>query len=154
MTDYEKLVNAVTRAGFGILRTSGDWSIHDVSHKAKEDEERELQVVRRNVELELEVERLTKDSLPAKWRTMAKELLERAAEQFSNAGCNDMRWPNNWSEEERRLLAVAMVKDNTKRAEAEFNREDHETVDSMVNQEHGLTDWWVMLFLGDKLCGQ
>lgn len=54
----QKLRAAIVRAGFAVMETSGDWSIHDVSERGKAEEERSLEVATRNVELEIEIERL------------------------------------------------------------------------------------------------
>ena len=50
--DLAKLRDACTRAGFGIMETSGDWSLHDVSPRAKELDQQTLDVINKNVELE------------------------------------------------------------------------------------------------------
>lgn len=53
-----KLRDAVRRAGFAVCQTSGDWTIHDVSELGKAEEARTLEVVNRNVDLEVENQRL------------------------------------------------------------------------------------------------
>jgi len=57
--EVAKLRDAIRRAGFQVCQTSGDWTIHDVSEYGKAEEARSLEVATRNVELELQVERLT-----------------------------------------------------------------------------------------------
>lgn len=52
--ELQKLHAAVTKAGFGILQASGEWSIHDVSEEGKRSDEESLAVATRNVELEVD----------------------------------------------------------------------------------------------------
>ncbi len=47
-----KLRGAIERAGFAIMQTSGDWSIHDVSELAEAESRKTVEVINRNVELE------------------------------------------------------------------------------------------------------
>lgn len=49
------LRRAIKEAGFEILKASNGWSIHDVSKKAKYDEERTTAVIRENIDLILKV---------------------------------------------------------------------------------------------------
>lgn len=53
-----KLREAIRAAGFAVMQTSGEWSIHDVSERGKEEEARSLEVATRNVELEVAVAKL------------------------------------------------------------------------------------------------
>lgn len=50
-----------------------------------------------------------------KWLQLASCLLDMAAEEFGTRICNDWRWPKDWTEAERRELAVAMVADNVRK---------------------------------------
>ena len=50
--ERDKLRGAIRLAGFQVMETSGDWSIHDVSEQAKVDEERTAEVIVQNIELE------------------------------------------------------------------------------------------------------
>jgi len=58
--ERDKLRDAIRRAGFQVCQTSGDWTLHDVSEYGKKEEARSLEVATRNVDLELQVERLTR----------------------------------------------------------------------------------------------
>lgn len=53
--DVERLRSAIRRAGFAVMETSSDWSIHDISELAKNDEKRTAEIIIRNLELEAEV---------------------------------------------------------------------------------------------------
>jgi regulator of replication initiation timing len=59
-----KLRDAIKRAGFAVCQSAGDWTIHDVSEYAKAGEEKVAAVISRNIDLEVENERL-RDQLPA-----------------------------------------------------------------------------------------
>jgi DNA repair exonuclease SbcCD ATPase subunit len=59
--ERHKLRDAIQRAGFAVCETSGDWMIHDVSEHAKAEEEKVAAVINRNIDLELENERLRAD---------------------------------------------------------------------------------------------
>ena len=48
---YTKLRDACTRAGFGIMETSGQWSLHDVSPRAKELDQKTLDIINENCDL-------------------------------------------------------------------------------------------------------
>ena len=56
--ENKKLHEAIRDAGFEVMKTSGKWSIHDVSEKAKADEQQTAEVIAENIELEAEVARL------------------------------------------------------------------------------------------------
>lgn len=53
--EIANLRGAIKRAGFEVMQTSGDWSLYDVSEKAKAAEAKELEVVNANVELEVKI---------------------------------------------------------------------------------------------------
>jgi hypothetical protein len=55
-----KLRKAVRAAGFAVMQTSGDWSIHDVSEKAEHRCVEEDRIINENINLIREVKRLTK----------------------------------------------------------------------------------------------
>ena len=87
-----------------------------------------------------------------KWERLAGELLELAADEFGNHGCNDWRWPDYMTLEERLELSLAMEKHNVNGRELTANeKEDAET---RAIGEYGAPDWWIMTFLGSKLRGQ
>lgn len=56
--ERDRLKEAVKDAGFSVMRTSGKWSIHDVSEKAKVEEEQTANVIAENIDLQIEVKRL------------------------------------------------------------------------------------------------
>lgn len=53
-----KLRAAIKRAGFAVMETSGEWSIHDVSEQGKAEEAKCLEVATKNAELEARVDLL------------------------------------------------------------------------------------------------
>jgi hypothetical protein len=55
-----KLKKAITTSGYGVLKASNGWTIVDVSEKAKQDEARELEIINRNVDLEVAIEKALK----------------------------------------------------------------------------------------------
>lgn len=57
--ELTKLYEAIKDAGFSVMKTSGKWSIHDVSEKGKADEAKALRVANENVELSLANRKLT-----------------------------------------------------------------------------------------------
>ena len=74
-----------------------------------------------------------------KWRALAADLLDRAAEEFSNHGCNSCPWPADWTEAEQREIAVAMDAANRN-----SNVPDEAEVRSLMRCP---ADWWLMRFL-------
>lgn len=56
--EVASLREAIKLAGFSVMQTSGQWSIHDVSQLAEREQERTLEVINQNVELEAENTRL------------------------------------------------------------------------------------------------
>lgn len=56
--ERDLLRDAIITAGFSVMQTSGAWSIHDVSERAKQLEEDDFKRATRNVELEIENDRL------------------------------------------------------------------------------------------------
>jgi trimethylamine:corrinoid methyltransferase-like protein len=85
------------------------------------------------------------------WLKLAGELLDLASTAFTRHGCNDWKWPEDWSHAARVRFARAMVADNTKRTPRQFTAEDKEKVESMAEGEYGPPDWWVMAFLASQL---
>jgi len=73
-----------------------------------------------------------------KWIQLAGQLLEVAAKQFANHGCNDWEFPPDWSEEDKRELVSAMYTQNG----------DPENYDPTQPR---VPDWWGMSFLGSQL---
>jgi ssDNA-binding Zn-finger/Zn-ribbon topoisomerase 1 len=51
-TEAEQLRAAIRAAGFQVMETSGQWSIHDVSQQALADERRTADVIHQNIDLE------------------------------------------------------------------------------------------------------
>jgi hypothetical protein len=76
-----------------------------------------------------------------KWLKLAGDLLEKASEEFSNHGCNDWKFPGDWSLEEKRELVKAMHEENRSPGDYNANQLD-------------MPDWWVMSFLGKYLRGE
>jgi hypothetical protein len=68
VAENEKLRTAIKDAGFSVMETSGNWSIHDVSEAARVEDERTLDVVNRNIELEVENTELRKTI--ARWERL------------------------------------------------------------------------------------
>lgn len=56
--ERDQLRQAIRDAGFGVMQAGGKLSIHDVSEKAKADEEETAQVIAENIDLQIEVNRL------------------------------------------------------------------------------------------------
>lgn len=86
-----------------------------------------------------------------RWLALAGQLLSAAAEDFSNHGCNDWKWPADWTSDKRRELATAMVEANIGRPRHAFTASDVTEVESLCNGDYGPPDWWVMKFLGKQL---
>lgn len=88
-----------------------------------------------------------------KWQKLAGEMLELASEQFSNHGCNDWEWPDDWTPEERHNLAIEMVAHNIRKSVSGLTQHEMEEVNHWASGKFGPPDWWVMSFLADKLKG-
>lgn len=58
LEEIRHLRSAITRAGFAVMQTSGDWSIHDVSEQGKAEGAKSLEVATENVYLSIAVEKL------------------------------------------------------------------------------------------------
>ncbi len=56
LAENAKLRDAIKRAGFGLMQTSGHWSIHDVSQLARQDQEKTVEVINQNIELRAAIE--------------------------------------------------------------------------------------------------
>lgn len=76
-----------------------------------------------------------------KWLKLAGKLLEKASEEFSNHGCNDWKFPVDWTVEERREIVKKMYEENG----------DPENYDP---KHLHVPDWWIMSFLADQLKGK
>lgn len=74
----------------------------------------------------------------AKWMKLAGDLLDKAADEFTNHGCNDWWFPADWTIEDRRELVKAMYEQNG-------NPEEYDP------DQLNVADWWVMQFLASKL---
>lgn len=59
--EVKQLRNAIKQAGFAVMETSGDWSIHDISELGKREQEKTMEVISQNVDLTVENERLKKE---------------------------------------------------------------------------------------------
>lgn len=89
-----------------------------------------------------------------KWMKLAGCFLEQAAEIFSNHGCSDWRWPEDWSADDRREMATLMVLENVHAASpSELTEGDREDVDRFCDGIYGPPNWWVMQFLTRRLRG-
>lgn len=64
LAERDKLRDAICDADFVVMETSGKWSIHDVSEKAKADDERTAEVIMRNIDLERRVAELEAELEP------------------------------------------------------------------------------------------
>lgn len=56
--EIAQLRGAIRKAGFSVMETSGDWSIHDVSEHGKAEEQRTAEIITHNLDLEDAVETL------------------------------------------------------------------------------------------------
>jgi hypothetical protein len=90
-------------------------------------------------------------AMNTKWQALAGELLEAASSQFSRHGCNDWKWPEDWTGAERFAFADAMVRDNVGKPTGRLTAEQREQVAGYTDGEYGPPDWWVMAFLGKRL---
>lgn len=89
-----------------------------------------------------------------KWLHLAGELLDNAAGRYSNDGCNDWGWPEDWSEEERREFAIAVAEDNLGKPLSGFTEEEVEDyVHYRSESAWGPANWSVMRFLAGRLVG-
>lgn len=77
-------------------------------------------------------------SVPAKWLSVAADMLEMAADKFSNHGCNDWNWPADWTEDEKDICRQSMSIANNDQS---YDPEDWEYVG----------DWQMMSFLSKVL---
>ena len=77
-------------------------------------------------------------NIPPKWLALAGDLLDMASDKFANHGCNDYHLPDDWSDEERRELMLAMEVANG-------------TPEEFDPDQRCLSDWWAMAFLADVL---
>lgn len=76
--------------------------------------------------------------MKAHWLKLAGELLEEAADTYSNHTCNDWDWPEGWTDDQKREIVKAMHEDNGDPEEYNPKQLD-------------VPDWWVMGFLADQL---
>lgn len=86
-----------------------------------------------------------------KWLKLAGSLLELASREFSNHGCNDWKWPEDWNRADRWAFAEAMVRDNVGNATGILTAENKEEIEHMAGRQYGPPDWWVMAFLASWL---
>lgn len=56
-----KMRDAIAKAGFGVMETSGAWSLHCTTEAAKEAEQVERRIISENIQLEIEVARLKRE---------------------------------------------------------------------------------------------
>jgi hypothetical protein len=75
----------------------------------------------------------------ARWTNMAADLLALASEEFSNHGCNDIRWPTDWTPDQRHEFL---------RAYNHWARTDYVTA---ASDYMPMPDSGVMEFLADQL---
>ena len=88
------------------------------------------------------------------WLHLAGGLLDRAASDMSNAGCNDWEWPANWTNEQKKELTIAIMEDNLKKGLDEFTEDEKEELEHYVLGSHGPSDWMVARFLAEQLLKQ
>lgn len=88
-------------------------------------------------------------NLDRKLLQMAGELLDSAADEFSNHGCNDWHWPDYMSPGDR--LAVARMMEAFNRRKAESALTDNEATEAVHMANTGPPDWWIMRFLASRL---
>jgi len=62
-TENTQLRSAINRAGFGVMKTSGDWLICDVSKAGEAEREKTAEIIIRNIELEKEIAAATEREL-------------------------------------------------------------------------------------------
>ena len=75
-----------------------------------------------------------------KWQIMAGNMLVDMADVLSCRGCNDWKWPEQWTQDERRELATQMVIDNVrKRSVDELTDEEKADIDNFVKDDGSLT---------------
>jgi hypothetical protein len=70
-----------------------------------------------------------------RWIALAAEMLDLAEEAFSNHGCNDWDWPDDWTEMDRDEFLTAF----------------REWTDDPDDERQHLPDYTVMEFLADYL---
>ncbi len=86
-----------------------------------------------------------------KWLKLAGALLRRACQEFSNHGCNDWLWPDDFTPADRLALVTAMHEANLGKPVARFTALEREDMEADVRGAHGPADWWLMAFLGKEL---
>jgi hypothetical protein len=89
-----------------------------------------------------------------KWADLAADMLGLAADDFANHGCDDWKWPADWSAEDRRAFAAAMHEANNRKPEADFGAHEREDLEHDLKGEYGPPNWWVMRFLAARLRGE
>jgi hypothetical protein len=72
--------------------------------------------------------------LNKKWLKLASDLLGEASDEFSNHGCNDWKWPKDWSRNDRKEFMDRFVE--------EYDKED---------LKYGPADFAVMSYLSNYL---
>lgn len=77
-------------------------------------------------------------------------LLDRAADVFSNHGCNDWEYPEDWMEQDRREFASEMVRFNygIKHEDSPLTADEQEDLERWT--KHGPPDWLVMRYLAKR----
>lgn len=73
-----------------------------------------------------------------KWLVLAADFLEKASDEFSNHGCNDWEFPENWTTKEKVDFVRDMYRDNGN---------IHEFDSGHLN----VPDWWVISFLAKRI---
>jgi len=79
-----------------------------------------------------------------KWKTLAADLLDEAADEFSNQGCNDWEWPEDWSIGARNTFLAALY-------HWDKCPEKHRSYETKVNRYAPIGDSLVMSFLAAQL---
>ncbi len=111
--EYVKLREAVADAGFAVMQTSGKWSIHDVSEKAKaqekDNQEWEDRVILGNIELEKQIQELKDENLKLEKKLKAYE--DKGMSEGAAEAANFLITDNARMEKEIRDLKVALTKE-------------------------------------------
>jgi hypothetical protein len=92
-----------------------------------------------------------------KWMKLAGTMLEKASGKLASEGCNDWKWPEDWTPQERMQLVGAMMVANFKgRPISQFTPEELEELENFCKGDYGPPNWWIAVFigrwLGDRSC--
>lgn len=85
------------------------------------------------------VKRIPRETMTPAQLHLTAELLRGASDMYSNHGCNDWKWPADWSQVDRLAFAAYCF------------GADAEAVEYASKGEYGPPDWLVMEKLSDML---